>query len=587
MSTANVSNFPLEFHLRYYSIITNLAATENSQYTVTDQPIQSVEKELPKALHSSLSNVGPFLKKDLGLIFNNEYSQAIPTIQSAIAQLIASNGSTSVSSNAVTLPPVGQIFATVTGAVPAQDDEPAQPANLTLTFPTPGCSVTFAAGDLSAVWTVTFDMSFVITTAVPETPFSLNPVATVDVANAQGPFADNLGAEIDTVGIGLIEIVNAVTGLNIFASIVTEFDSASADFPGDYSIAGLGNQFASLANTLNAAGPTIVGYGFTECEFSLIDGQKLRLTVKHPLDPGPVFSEGVSTGTILGGAPALSSNSTQGPPGASVNLFGQNFPLALDTELPLSWTNTSSGPATGSQVQYWVAGSSDIQTLEVSPAGNMDTYGYSYLLQGLEPNTSYSFIGRCSDDITWSLWSEEVKTFNTSSGSEVTVFLVPASGGSGISLGGAPIPAGTAQWTYTVVIPSDTAPGSYFLAAVSGGQQLAQLAYTVTGAPSPYVAIIDGSTGAIIPNPVVVGGQTVAVLCGDFPAGEVTLEIDGGAQATSTVTVTPPATVGSVVFNQVKIPGAPWSQEQTVIITATNGALTTPPLLIYTVVQAH
>ena len=581
MASANVTGTDLNVVVDLYLNITNGNFDQNSQYQQTKQPIAAFLPLASTSLQQQLAPLLPFLGASLGSIFKTQYATQIPTLEQAACNLAISGAAAAghpISNVTASFPPSGTLIATTTEAIPASPGGPARPANLTLQFLLPGCSIHFSWGIFSAAWLITFDASLDLSLPVPLLPFSLVPQTQLYIANVSGPNADNAGASFDE---GMDDFFTALGNFLSNENYESYINILQANTPkaddGAYAAPLFGSQFLNLLNGLNSAGPQVVSYGFTQCAFSITGGNTLTFTLTHPLDAGPQVQDiNHPHGIVLSNPPALSASLAQATPGTLIYVEGTNFPVASETQLSLEWPNTSSGTPISGQLQYEITGQGNptIVTVQAGPSTSFNNE-YTCTVNELKANTNYSFRARCGDQLTWSKWSNNPLQINTAATSIVELALKPASDptGPGVVIGVAVLSPTPANWNSQGTIPATTASGNYLLVAQLSGTLIASTPITIGTTLTPYLAIIDPVSGAIIPSPVLTGGSAFTLLCADFPSGWIKVYIDGVEAATF------PVTTGEFI-GLYTAPGTPQSTGQAMTITANVGSVSAPPLVV-------
>jgi hypothetical protein len=581
MASANVTGTELNVVVDFYLNLTNGNFDQNSQYQQTKQPIAAFLPLAPMALQQQLAPLLPFLNNTLGSIFNTQYASQVPTLEQAACNLAISGAAAAghpISNVTASFPSSGTLIATTTDAIPASPGSPARPANLDLQFQLPGCSIHFSWGVFSAAWLITFDASLDLSLPVPLLPFNLVPQTQLNIANVSGPNADNAGADIVEGADDFFTALGDFLSNENYESYINLIQASTAkEDDGAYAAPLFGSQFVTLLNALNAAGPQVVSYGFTQCAFSITGGNTLTFTLTHPLDAGPQVEDvNHPSGIVLSNPPTLSASLAQATPGTLIYVEGTNFPVASDTQISLEWPNTSSGTPISGQLQYEIAGqgNSTIVTVSAGPPTSFNNE-YTCTVNGLKPNTNYGFRARCGDQLTWSRWTENWLQINTAASSVVELVLKPASDptGPGVVIGAAVLSPTPANWNSQGTIPATTASGNYLLVAQLSGALIASTPITIGTALTPYLAIIDPVSGAIIPSPVLTGGSVFTLLCADFPSGWIKVYIDGVEAATF------PVTTGQFI-GQYTAPGTPETNSEAMTITANVGSVSAPPLVV-------
>lgn len=536
MSQADVSSQPLGVQFTLWTKVLNAAVTDNADYTATTLPFADIQGQLSSQTQAELAPVQPFLTTPLGQYFDAEWA-AISAQQEQLAIKLITDAASAAGEpiNTVTtnFPTQGTVIASTQEAKPASGTTPAQPGELTLSYQLNGCQVRFEHGSLTAYWLDTFNLALGISTPVPEEPFGFAPTTGVDAADAQFS-PDNLVADAEAF---LDDLFTALGNLFTGGSYESEYDLAAAAIEEQtdesFPLGGI-SQIATLLTQLNSAGPQLVDGGFTECGFSIQNGDTLVLTLTHPLDPGPVVqnaNDPAADGELTN-PPSLSSSQAEVAPGQTFGVLGEYFPVASDSALTLQWQDTSSGKAAGAALSVSGNGSSNTYTVNTSAlSGGV----YRHTVSGLKPGVEYTFSARCGDAYTWSLWTAHPLKARTALTDTADLILKPLTGSTPAprQVGSAVLSATSTQWPCDATIPSGTPSGTYVLSAELSGTVIASVDITV-GAISPNLVMIDPADQQIISPASVPGGGTFTVRGEGFPDGPVALTIDGQAAGEAT-----------------------------------------------------
>ena len=335
----------------------------------------------------------------------------------------------------------------------------------------------------------------------------------------------------------------------------------------------LGN-LGTLLSSLNAAGPGLVGAGFSECGFSIVNQDTLTLTITHPLDAAPALGspEAADPDTLFnpGALATMTVDHSQVKPGQTLNAVGADFPFESSDQLTIDWTNTSSGPSDGAEIEYQVVGKTAVTTAAVSgPVNN----AYHFTATGLTPNTNYEFKARCSDQLTWSAWTP--KWFPVSPAAPKTVQLILQSAGNPnapkVVVGAADLATASGDWAAVATIPTGTTDGVYTLSAVLSGTTIASVEILVSQTLSAILELWDPTTQTIIPTDEVYlqGGQTFTVKGEGFPGtSPVVVTLDGGPPTLA-------AGVGGDFTQTLTAPGGVFSQAQVTVTGDQVGVMAT------------
>jgi hypothetical protein len=534
VSEGNVSGSPLSFILKFFGKGQNENA-ENAKYKQTRTSLTSFLPLLPTlspTLQKKLAPLKSFLTTDLGTIFNQVWAGVQAKVESeAVSQFISLAAAAGEAVNTVTptFPATGTLTASTFAGFAATPTLPAWPATLTLEFALPGCSFNFEHGSLTAYYNLNFDAALVIGTNVPALPFSLNPRMSFTISNADLQ-ADSFWADIETflddvftdIGNFFTQGDNYQSDWNLAQAAVTQRADGSFSVPPGQA------RFLTLLASINAAGPEFVALGFTECAFSVANGNTLTLTVTHPLDAGPEISDPNDPKFSLI-SPELSVSDPEVKPGQTVTCNGINFPVASVSQILLTWANTSSGSPTGAQLKYEVTGKKTATIISV-PLSALSSGLYKHTVESLKAGTEYSFWARCGDALTWSKWSDTPFKIKTEPTTLVELVLKAAgdSSASGVVVGSANLSGTSTNWTATALIPATTAPGVYDLIAQFPGGGSVTAMITVANTLEPAFYIPDAATGAPTPSPAwLMVGSPFHAKGVNFPAGTASVFLDG------------------------------------------------------------
>ena len=352
MTTADVTNQPLNIVVDLYDFPTNEPALTNSAYQQTSASLIIALPILPSALQAQLAPLKPYLTRSIGDLFNLAWQSARAGEQIQAAAMFTTQAETSgttVSNVSCTLASSGNVTAVIIPATSAT-----QPATLSLIYGLPGGDFHFYSGEFGAGWKINFDAVLSVSTPVPVRPFELSPSATAALYNAS-MHTDNVGAGLDTFLSELItDLGNFFTQSDNYQSLVDLFEGEAAERT-DQSVPLSGAAAArgrALFTTLNNSGPQCVAGGISQCAFSIVNNSTLTLTLTPPLDPGPTI-ENVNApppGTVLQNPPALAASASQALPGEEISVRGTGFPVDTTTHLNLEWPNTSTGTPNLAQV---------------------------------------------------------------------------------------------------------------------------------------------------------------------------------------------------------------------------------------------
>lgn len=555
----DVSNAPLDVVIDFYSRAQN--------YVHTKAPLEQFLPLAPPDLQGQLAPLRPYLTIPLGTKFNSLW-QSVQVAQELVAVDIfeaqAKSSGHSVSNVKATLPPSGILTADTQPVILPEFPTPC----LYLVYLLSGCNFYFETDLLggSASYNLGYDLSVLIGTPAPLLPFGFTPTVSATILNANLQ-ADNLWANVVAFADDFFTDLGNFFANGRYESYVDEKTSAlDALVDGAHQV-NIGTQFLTLLTSLNAAGPQIVPYGFTECWFSIENDSTLTLTILHPFDPGPTL-ENVNdpqANQVLTSPPTLSVSDTQVKPGAAITVSGDFFPVETMTQLAVQWPNTSSGTPTDAQVKYEIDGQDTASPIEVPLPGSFQGR-YTYTAKGLVAGKQYNFWARCGDALTWSKWSASplsIKTLQTNLVNLVLTSLdnpsIPA-----VVVGHSELSGTSNQWSSLANIPSSTAAGTYSLSAELSGTVLASITITIAEILLPILQMIDPTTGRVVLSPVLYGGSPFTVRGENFPVGKVTVTLNG-------TTVGAPNAPNGEFMLSLTVPGDPNSDSQAITLTAIGG----------------
>ena len=524
-TSGNVSGNPLNVLIDYYAKSDNENA-DNAHYKETKDSLLTLLQQaslLPPELTQQFDPLLPLLINPLGVLFNTLWLSVLSVQETALANLFQKQVGSSVNSVTATLVPTGTLMAE------AATGTSSVPGSLTLTFQLPGDNIHFEHGGVTAWYKLDFDAALVIWTTVPLQPFNLSPTVSAQISNTS-LHADSFWADVETglddfftaLGNFFTQSDNYISDWNLAQNAVGQYDE-SYSLPQD----GL-TQILNAITSLNAASPYLLNLGFVQCDFSVVNGDALTLTIKHPLDAAPKLTwPGAPQTGILLLQPTLAASDPAAKPGQSITASGANFPLALVSQVPLSWSNSSSGTPSGAQIKYEIKGKNTASPINV-PASDLAGGDYSYTAKSLAADTDYTFWARCGDALTWSEWSEiQIKTAQSAT---VNLVLKSQATGAAVTIGSAPLSETATGWSANGIIPAGTAPGTYNLLAVRADNNLEIAMTTITIADSlqPTLFFVDPSHGdSVISSPLVLGGGSFAVKGEYFPASAIIVNVNG------------------------------------------------------------
>jgi hypothetical protein len=511
--------------------------------------------QLPPASQTALSQL---LSTPLDQLFDTMWTQLQPTAQSMVQQAVQSAQSNAYNINA-TLPSSGTLSAQVSGLSPALMSLMPPGTNaqqLTLQYSVPGFQVSFSE-TTSGIWgswadpsyNLSFDGVIEIAVAVPTS--TLVPIAAVAnfltenmQASAGNFFAVLIGIE-DTISDWLSgrptgtgsSLQNQIIGINVPA-LQQLFGEMSSGFA---TAAGFG--FLQLGVQINTSPPAGTPQGNT-VEFDLT----------HAFDPGPT----VRNALIVAG-PSLTSaeigaSSPEVNAGGTLGVTGAYFPAGQATSLSITWTDTTSGNVVESEVQWGAAPGSNPPPanpadVKITRHGAYDNTN-DFTASSLAPGSAYAFRVRDYDvadfiATDWGPWA----VLSTMATDQVQLVLDY----NNETVGYATL-LSNGSFTATATVPGSVPPGTYQLAALLGGQQMASTTVTVIAsgqAPAAKLQVYNTVTGtAFTGTPSVEAGYSVTLRGLYFNLGAVNLFIDSPAgQSLGTANAVPnPALPASGMF---------------------------------------
>lgn len=245
----------------------------------------------------------------------------------------------------------------------------------------------------------------------------------------------------------------------------------------------------------------------------------LNLRLTHPVDRPPVATNLVQSGPDVFQA-MIAPSFPQAQVEGTLIITGWNFPLGQATALYITWSDTTSGDITESDIQYGQAGHTpDTQPLTRSPHDNKNWYGFS----SLTPQTSYQFSVQDQHLATETGFGPTL-TLTTDRTNDVNLVLR----GQGQFPVGQTVLTPTGGFVATIGVP-EVPVGTYTLAAVHDGSELAHCTIQ-------FVTTLQAGLNA--PFPPLLGGPFILQRSG-FEPGTVNVFLDSvSGQLLGTVTTT-------------------------------------------------
>jgi hypothetical protein len=265
MTSINIQNSPLNIFFQYPDQNGNLVAPI---------PLQTIEPLLPSAIKTELAPILPFLgpaslNSVLDTLWQMNYSTAHARILQTFYNQANKAGHPANSAN-LTLPMTGVLWAAAAGAIPASGSNPENPG-LILTYKLPGCNISFDTGSVTQEWEISFDAEIVFSTSVPTLPITLKLSTTVNTSNSS-PTAENAWAWGESTLANFLNLIDFGITSTPDQAMEGAFDTLSQPYAG---IPGLD----TMVIALNAVGPQVVPYGFTQCYFEITGGSNPQLNL--------------------------------------------------------------------------------------------------------------------------------------------------------------------------------------------------------------------------------------------------------------------------------------------------------------------
>jgi hypothetical protein len=508
-------------------------------------------------------SVQTLLGTPLDALFDEAWSNSVATAQNLIEQAIVDSVGSSAEEITVNLPGQGTLRADigpVSSALSAQLPPGTTAKQLTLGYFLPGIKFSYkeSSGFLGGIFNFGGDWTD------PSYNGSFDGELEVDIAVPSDP-------RVPLVISAQFNSTNISAGpSNFFAWTNTLFDAQwdiltfqglpSGNIPDQatpVTVPNLPQLIGQLSNGFSLA----AGMGFTHLDVTINadpkrpapSGNTVEFDLTHPADSGPQVSWGPLPSFFH---PQLGLSAPAVPAGGTVDVTGVNFPAGTATQLQIRWTDTTTGPVTGSDVKYGAS-----PAIGVPPANPNSEHidrpqaGPTFTATGLTPNTVYGFLVRDLDVFglsatAWSVpasspppnppWSGIWTFFETQATDQVE--LVLSSGPT--TLGSVTLTNYGTFFAPGLQVPNGVPPGVYTVSAQLAGQELASTPIQVLGSgetPLPILQTIDPNTGLAYNGTLLVTPGVLVSLRGlNFTAGSVTLWVDnvGGGTNLETVNTT-------------------------------------------------
>ena len=362
---------------------------------------------------------------------------------------------------------------------------------------------------------LTFDVELLVSVLIPLGVGPLTSVASFNVENANIS-ADNFTAD---VGDAILTGINFLSGqpTNIFQAFEGAVDTSS-------NASGLGaldSLLSQLGTFWSFASGTL---GFKDLRAFIDGAPALNMRFTHPVDAGPTATNGADSPFPSLFHPQLGITAPVVRAGDSLGVTGSNFPAAQDTQLLITWNDTTSGIAVQSDIQ-WGAVNGPLR-VDIKPRKLFDNQNF-FLATNLPPGAPFTFSVRDQDLLTETPFGEPL--ILTTDPTNLIELSLGQSGGPQRALGSAK-PSLGGSFATTVVIPADLADGIYTLSAALAGSVLAIAVIRVVSAGStvpPTIEAIDPATNIVVKG--IIEGEAVTFRGEGFRPGTIAITIDTGA----------------------------------------------------------
>jgi hypothetical protein len=365
----------------------------------------------------------------------------------------------------------------------------------------------------NASFKVTLDLELFIQIILPGFPSPVTPSIFVNLYNTSIN-ATNSVASVEEAVVTLENFFEEQP-LNIWQAAEGAFDSAGGSVATDTS--SLSSLFSSISTIWQGAW----AYGFTQLTAQVKDNQ-LSLDFVHPLNPPVVVTNGVvSTTAKISTDPEVSAGST-------ITVTGTNFPLDQANALYITWQDTTFGSVQESDVTIQpldVLGAPPTLVKIIRTGPTAGTNYYPAL--GLQPNSAYEFRVTDLDLITQTPPSAPL-LLETTSLSAIVVEFYLVLGGQQVNVGNTNLST-TGSISAPITIPVGQIPGTYTLAAMLAGTQIASTPLVVVG-PGGVVPVIlvQGTTTSPAWLPV---GDPFPLIFEGFQPGTISVYLNSATGA--------------------------------------------------------
>jgi hypothetical protein len=516
------------------------------------------------------TSVQTLLGTPLDTLFDEAWSGSQATAQSYIEQAVQAANSEAYGTT-VHLPGQGTLRAAIGPVSPALSRwlPPGTTAKqLTLGYFVPGIQFSYSVHDGFAFGIFNFGGNW----TDPTYNGSFDGEVEVDIAVPSDPTVPLvINAQFNATNISggpsnLFAVLNVPT--TVLGDLITFQQLPSGQIP-DQTVPVTVPNLPQLIDQLSNGFSLAASMGFTQLDVQINTspgrpappGNTVEFDLTHPADPGPQVSAGPLPSLFH---PQLGLSAPVVPAGGTVDVTGAYFPAGAATQIPIRWTDTTSGPVTASDVQYGAS-----PAVGVPPPNPQSEHidrsqaGATYTATGLTPNTVYGFLVRDLDVFglsatAWSVpaspspppnppWSGIWTFLQTQATDQVE--LVLSAGPS--TLGSVTLTNNGTFFASGLQVPGSVPPGSYTISAQLFGQELASALIQVIGSgetPPPVLQTLDPNTGQAYNGMLLVTpGIQVSLRGLDFTPGPVTLWVDavGSGTKLETVNATPIANNGA------------------------------------------
>jgi hypothetical protein len=549
MSLPQIQGTPLLIDLSYVEADASPPQTQHE--VLGNLQTQALSKLDP----SEQMPVQQLLSTPLDTLFNDAWSALLPSVPDQITQKITDAESTA---HDITINPLPQTGTLRAGLAPTSPQQlPSLPPGidgqvLWLEFSLGRVSASFSSTPVKGLPDASIDLSFdlgievaLIVPADPTVPLLiwpvLNQISQLQILTSNFLVVPtNFWAKL-YVGVQMIGSLlegNGIPNLN---------PADSRDFM-DVPL-----QMSLLFGELSGALATAAGFGFTQMDVQINTspqppapaGNTVEIDLTHPADPGPQVRNALVPQGPSFLPPQIGLTAPDVPAGGQVGVNGTSFPPGQASLLKITWTDTTSGTVTKSEVRWGPTPSpgvppaqpADVMIDRTSPGGSPDP---SFTATGLIPGTEYAFLVRDFDaDCVATGWSvpaspqppdpqpwDGIWTFlQTQSNDQVDLVLSYQS----TDLGTATLqPDGT--FAVQVTVPASVPAGTYTVTAMLAGQPMAEaliIVLALGAAPPPALQVIDPTYGLPVQGTATVVGNVPVNLRGQhFTPGTVNLWVD-------------------------------------------------------------